>query len=334
MNTVEFSAGEQMLSEFVGVLMDLVPGIDASKIKDKFSAVMTKYNITRTADNVFHPDVEEKITLFLGAKKLEGMAESTIDGYERELIAFAEHVKKQVADITTADLRVFLASHDHVMMSTTAKKLFVLRSFFGWLTDEEIIARDPAKKIKAPKMPKLIPKALDVEGLEMLREACETDRQRALLEFFYSTGCRLSEVQKLNIADINMQNMSTKVFGKGSKERIVYLSVRAMYHLKKYLSGRHDDCEALFITERKPARRMGRRTIEREINIIASRTGIRKSITPHVMRHTFATLMLNNGADLAGVQQLLGHSSPDTTQRYATVTEENKRNQHRKYLVQ
>lgn len=334
MDTVEFSAGEQMLSEFVGVLTDLIPGLDLRLIKDKFSEVMTKYRITRSPENIFHPDVEEKMKLFLSAKKLEGMAESTIDGYKRELIAFAEHVKKRVVDITTADLRVFLASHDHVMMSTIAKKLFVLRSFFGWLTDEEIITRDPAKKIKAPKMPKMLPKALDIEGLEMLREACETERQRALLEFFYSTGCRLSEVQRLNIEDIDVQNMSTKVFGKGSKERIVYLSFRALYHLKKYLKSRDDDCPALFVTERKPSRRMGRRTIEREINMIASRTDISKKVTPHVMRHTFATLMLNNGADLAGVQQLLGHSSPDTTQRYATVTEENKHNQHRKYLVQ
>lgn len=334
MDTVEFSAGEQMLSEFVGVLMDLMPGIDIRKIKDKFSAVLTKYNVTRTPDNVFHPDIEEKIRLFLSAKKLEGMAETTMDGYKRDLIIFAEHVKKRVVDITTADIRVYLASCDHVMMSTIAKKLFVLRSFFGWLTDEEIIPRDPAKKIKTPKMPKLLPKALDIEGLEMLREACETERQRALIEFFYSTGCRLSEVYRLNISDINIQNMSTTVFGKGSKERIVYLSFRCLYHLKKYLTSRDDENPALFVTERRPHERMGRRSIEREIKAIAAKTDIKKNVTPHTMRHTMATLMLNNGADLAGVQQILGHSSPDTTQRYATVTEETKREQHRKYLVQ
>lgn len=145
MDTVEFSAGEQMLSEFVGVLTDMIPGLDLRMIKDKFSQVMTKYHITRTPENVFHPDVEEKMKLFLSAKKLEGMSELTIDGYKRELIAFAEHVKKRVADITTADIRVFLASHDHVMMSTIAKKLFVLRSFFGWLTDEEIPGTQPRK---------------------------------------------------------------------------------------------------------------------------------------------------------------------------------------------
>jgi integrase/recombinase XerD len=150
----------------------------------------------------------------------------------------------------------------------------------------------------------------------------------------YATGCRLAEVQQLNKNDINLQNMSTNVIGKGNKEREVYLSFKALYHLKKYLKSRTDDCEALMVTERKPYRRLSKRGIQREIAAIAKMAGLEKKVSPHVLRHTFATLTLNNGAELVAVQELLGHSSPETTLRYARITEERKHEQHKKYLVQ
>jgi integrase/recombinase XerD len=107
-----------------------------------------------------------------------------------------------------------------------------------------------------------------------------------------------------------------------------------MYHLDKYLKGRNDNCDALVITERKPYRRLSKRGIQREIGIIAQRAGLQNKVSPHVLRHTFATLTLNNGAELVAIQELLGHSSPDTTLRYAKITHERKREQHKRYLIQ
>ena len=219
-------------------------------------------------------------------------------------------------------------------MSTIGKKLNTLRSFFGFLVAEEIIRRDPTLKIKQPKEEKRIGKALTIEELEMLRESCQTIRQRAFLEIFYATGCRLSEMQQLNISDINMQSMSCRVIGKGDKEREVYFSFKAMYHLKKYLLSRKDNEPALMTTIRKPYRRLSPRAIQDEIKKIAKCAGIGHKVTTHVLRHTFATLTLNNGADIVAVQELLGHSSPDTTLRYARITDERKRDQHKRFLVQ
>src|SRR5690625_4988854 len=187
--------------------------------------IISKYNIKKIEKDEVHTDITEKIELFLSSKKLEGLSELTLEGYERDLNIFADHVKKKVEDITSADIRVYLASFKENKMSTIGKKLSILKSFFSWLTGEEIIQRDPTSKIKPPKTEKLMPKALKIEELEMLREACETDRQRAFIEVLYATGARLAEINRINRDDINKQSMSFKVFEIGNKERVFNLYI-------------------------------------------------------------------------------------------------------------
>lgn len=330
---VASTAGELLISEITAYISELVP-IHVQDVKSRLSQIVAKYHVTKPEQDEVHPDLMDNIDLFLASKKLEGAAENTLSGYRLDLKIFADRVKKRTADISAADIRVYLAQFDHLKMSSISKKLSVLKSFFGWLTAEEILLRDPTSKLKPPKKEKRLPKALSIEELEMLREACETVRQRAFVEVMYATGCRLSEISALNKDDINFQSMSFKVFGKGSKEREVYLSFKALYHLKKYLNSRTDDDPALFVTERRPYRRLSNRGIQREIKIIAEMSGIQKNVSPHVLRHTFATLTLNNGADIVAVQHLLGHSDPSTTQGYAVLSDEKKREQHKKYLVQ
>lgn len=322
-----------MLSEMTAVLFGIYPQINADEVKSELSSVLTKYHVQRVEEDEVHPDLHDKINLFLAGKQLEGLSKITLDGYQLQLNIFAEHVKKRVDSITAADIRVYLGQFKHQKISTISGKLSILKSFFSWLTAEEILQRDPTAKIKHPKKEERMPKALSIEELEMLREACKTDRQRAFIEVMYATGCRLSEVYGMDRNEINQQSMSCTVIGKGNKDREVYFSFKAMYHLNKYLNGRIDECEALMVTERKPYRRLSKRGIQREIDVIAQNAGLGNKVSPHVLRHTFATLTLNNGAELVAVQELLGHSSPDTTLRYARITEERKREQHRKYLV-
>lgn len=149
-----------------------------------------------------------------------------------------------------------------------------------------------------------------------------------------AAGCRLSEVIGMDKDKIDWENQCTTVIGKGNKEREVYFSNKALRYLRKYLMSRLDDCEALLVTERKPYRRISARSIQREVKIIARQAGITKNVHPHILRHTFATLTLNNGADLSTVQELLGHEDPATTQIYSRVTAERKKEQYKKYLVQ
>lgn len=332
--STHLAAGEHLLSQLSVLFQAHISDLDHEELQTRLSAVLAQYDVRHIEPDKAHPDLEDKIRLFLSAKKLEGLSSLTLDGYALDLRIFADHVKKRVSDITTADIRVFLAAFPHLKMSSLSKRLSVLKSFFGWLATEEIILRDPTGKIKAPKTEKRPPKALTIEELEMLREGCNTYRQRAFLEVMYATGCRVSEVQRMNRKDVDFSNQSAAVIGKGNKRRDVFFSSKAIYHLRKYLLGRADMDPALFVTERKPCKRLSVRAIQREIDRIAEQAGLDKKISPHALRHTFATLTLNNGAELAAVQALLGHSSADTTLIYAQLNDERKKEQHKRYLVQ
>ncbi|KIL46920.1 integrase [Jeotgalibacillus alimentarius] len=326
-------SNEQLITELVGFVSEMVP-VNVEDMRGKLSGLLATYAVEKVEDDETHPDLTDNIKLYLANKKLEGMALNSLKSYRYELNTFSTFIKKRTEDITAGDIRIYLAQFEHLKLSSLSKKLTVLKSFFGWITGEEIIMRDPTIRLKAPKKEQRAPKSLSIEELEMLREVCKLLRERALLEVFYATGCRLSEIQALNKDDINLQSMSCRVIGKGNKEREVFFSFKAMYHLRKYLMTRTDDQEALFITLRKPYRRVGHRAIQREFKRIAERIGLGHKVHPHVCRHTFATLTLNNGADIVAVQQLLGHSSPATTQTYAVLSDERKREQHKKYLVQ
>lgn len=323
----------RLMNDLEVVVSTLSPEIEMNKLSVRLEEVLGNYQIHRKTQKDIEQDIHEKIDLFLSSRKIEGLTEKTLAGYKIELNLFANYIDKAVVQITTTDIRKYLGENKALKVTTIDRKLSVIKTFFGWLVREELLLRDPTLKIKSPKKPKRLPKSLSIEELEIVRESCETLRERALMEVMYSTGCRLSEIQNLKISDINTQEMNAHVIGKGDKERVVYLSIRAYHHLRKYLSGRNDECEYLFVTERRPHRPMTSRSIERIIDKIEARAKISKKLTPHVFRHTFATLAMENGADLADVQQLLGHEDPATTLIYSHVSEERKKQAHKKYHV-
>jgi site-specific recombinase XerD len=324
----------RLANDLLVVMSTLVPDIEMNKLEVRLEEVLSNYEISRRSEKDIKNDFNDKLETYLSARAIEGLSQKTLSGYKMELSMFAKHVNKAVVQITTSDIRKYLAHNTKWKITTVDGKLSVLKTFFGWMVKEEMLLRDPVAKINAPKKPKRLPKALSIEELEIVRESCETFRERALMEVMYSTGCRLSEIMNMKISDINSQDMSMHVIGKGDKERIVYLSIKAMHQLRKYLNSRKDDCEFLFVTKRRPESKMTTRSIERIVDKIQARANISKKLTPHVFRHTFATLAMGNGADLADVQQLLGHENPSTTLIYAQVSEERKKQAHKRYHVQ
>lgn len=325
----------KMINDLEVIVSVLNPNTDSIKLKIRLEEVLDRYNIETKTTEQLKADLLDNIRLYISSKRLEGLSDLTLSDYYRELVMFEFFVNKPTVQITTSDIRRYLASNDSVMASTNGKKLSVIKSFFTWLVDEEIILRNPSSRIRQMKQPKRLPKALTATELEQLREACGSLRERAIVEVMYSTGCRLSEISNMKRKAINWSNGSLKVIGKGDKERVVYINPKARYHLERYLEEceeSENECEHLFSTERRPCRQLQNKSIQDIISKISSRTTIDKKVTPHVFRHTMATLAMENGIELGDLQQLLGHENANTTLRYAKVSEERKHSAHKRFV--
>lgn len=316
--------------------LDLMYGnlIDQQEVRQAIEGILYEYELTpkETLPAVLD-DMGDKIFLYLATRKTEGLSNTTIRGYGRTLKRFADTLRKNVEDVTAMDIRVYLANYSQtgVKNTTVASHTNVLRGFFNWLEDEEYIQKSPMRKIKSIKIEKRLREALTKEEFETLRTGAKTLRQKALLELFYSTGCRLEEVEQMKKQDIDWQRLQIRVVGKGNKERVVYINATCQVHLKKYFMARLDDCDSVFVTERKPIKFMGRRAIQREINKITEQSGLKINVYPHLLRHTTATHLLNSGMSLNILQQILGHDDPSTTLVYAELDNVTVENEYRKY---
>ncbi len=208
-----------------------------------------------------------------------------------------------------------------------------IRAFFRWATDEGYTGHNPAAKLREPRLGSRVPKALSEEDTEMLREACQTPLEHALVEFLYTSGCRISEVQRLNKDAIDWDGRSCIVLGKGNKEREVYFNTKCFIWLKKYIEKRTDNNEALFVTERAP-HRMGVDEMRYIIKRVAKRSEIDENVNiyPHKLRHSYATHLLNNGAPMEGIQTLLGHAKIETTKLYADLSGPKRKEIYKRYF--
>lgn len=332
MEVIDF-AREQLLSDLAELEQSRKDGgFNEDRLKLKLAGILSNYEIKRDTNQVFDSDIQEKVNVYLAAKRIEGLSEVTLKGYKYELDMFDKAISKKVADITSNDIRMYLSRFDNLTLSTIASKVWKLKSFFGWLHVEEIITRNPTVKVKAPKQDELLVKTFDLETLEFMRENCISLREKVIVECLFSSGVRLSELTGLSIQDIDISNRSAKVYGKGRKERVVYFSIKAIHYIKKYIDSRNDDCEALLVTQRKPYRRMQNRTVQDDVNKIMKRASVKTHVTPHTYRRTFASQLISRGCDVLTVSKLLGHTQLSTTQKYCYVSESMKKAQHEKFL--
>lgn len=235
------------------------------------------------------------------------------------------------ADINS--IRGYMASlnEHHYSKSTLARKLATLRSFYKFLVKRHYLTNNPVSTIKTPKQEKKLPKFLEYEQIQKLLDTPPSDswlgaRDRAMLETMYSTGMRVSELVALNLDDVDFLGEVLHIRGKGKKERICPIGSRALQGIQHYLEYRNRrmecdpafDCKVLFAN--KHGKRLSTRSVRRKMDKYLIEAGLDPAISPHTLRHSFATHMLNNGADLRSVQELLGHQSLSTTQIYTHVT--------------
>lgn len=274
----------------------------------------------------------EHIVTFCGYLDAErNVSPHTLTAYRRDLDQLAAFVIREkgedvaVSDVDHLLLRRYLALlGKQAKKSTLGRKLAAIRSFFRYLLRRGILAKNPAELIATPKKERLLPFHLDIDQATTLVESPVDDekhalRDRAILEMLYSCGLRVSELTGLMIGDLDLSGGMVRVMGKGGKERIVPVGSRAIEAVRTYLADRGEAAGSgvLFLNTR--GQRINRRSVARIVDAHVLRIAAFKRISPHILRHTFATHMLEGGADLRAIQELLGHASLSTTQKYTHV---------------
>jgi len=288
--------------------------------------------------------VQQQIQQFLRSLETErNLSPFTIDAYRIDLEQFVDFLMSSYPELesgrafeslTKQHIRSFLAyvSQQGLSRKTIGRKLAAIRSFFKFLMRTDIIEKNPAKNIKTPKAEKKLPTFLSIqEAFDLLelpdKSTPEGIRDRAILEIFYGTGVRLRELTNIEMSDVDFHENLIRVVGKGNKERLLPMGKMVVEALRKYLKIRShflpkdgNPIKALFLSNR--ARPISPRTVQARVHHYLQQISDISSLSPHLLRHTFATHMLEAGADLEAVKELLGHASLSTTQIYTHVTME------------
>ena len=271
---------------------------------------------------------------FLASKHVEGCSERTIRYYHSTIDKMLNVVNKKIEFISTDDLRKYLADYkdnNNASKTTIDNVRRVLSSFFSWLEDEDYILKNPVRRICKIKTKKVVKEVISDENFEILRDSCSNVRDLAMIELLASTGIRVGELVNLNIDDVLFNERECVVLGKGDSERIVYFDAKTKIHLLKYLENRTDNNPALFVSFKKPYKRLGINGVERRIRELGNGANIKK-VHPHKFRRTMATNAIDKGMPIEQVQKLLGHVQIDTTMQYAMVNQSNVKISHRKYI--
>lgn len=278
----------------------------------------------------------EGFKTYLSVEK--NFSEHTLDAYTSDIVSYILWLNgTSCVDVDFNKLREYLhfIQRFDYKKTTIARKTASIRTFYKYLFRERFIDSNPAVSLSAPKRPKSLPKFLTTEEIEQILNNVKIDtpagfRNRVILELLWATGMRVSELSNLNFGDLNLEENEIKVFGKGAKERIVLISDRAKNYLIQYINtarkliapeyntGEINEDTPLFINS--TCFRLQNKTIRKVINEVVERIELPKKVTPHVFRHSFATRLIENGADLRVVQELLGHAGISNTQIYTHIS--------------
>lgn len=272
--------------------------------------------------------LEYFVQMFLVDKERQGIKQKTLESYKLDLDIFATYFDGiKIDEVSTNCIKSFFAFRKDeysITSSNTLEKIrSILNNFFEWLVAENVLSANPVKKISAFKFIKKTNTSLNLSELDSLRAACKTSRERALVETFVSTGCRLEEFRNLRLSDVNWSNNTILIKGY-EQERLGTLSLTAIDKLKEYFNERRDDSEFLFVTERKPFRQISNRGIQDGLGKIVERSSITRRVTPRTLRETFSKLMLDNGYCQWNIlQELLGyHPKAKRSETFFAITNE------------
>lgn len=336
---------EKILQEVTDTMMPYLNKDQMDKLQDtlyiKFHNIEVKEECYELQPSSLDSN-EYKLKMFIGSKKAINCQDGTLKNYAMEIRNVLDFLGKDIEDINAMDLRYYfgyMREKRGIKMTTLETRMHYLSSFWNFLNTEELVHSNPVRKIGKIKVEKIIKKPFSSKELEAIRGACSNIRDRALVEFLYSTGVRISEAVTLNVGDINMERLDLVVYGKGSKERVTYLTESAKYYLDNYLKFRciteeitMDELQEkpLFVGFNRYHERLTKAGIQYMLRELGKKAGV-KNVHPHRFRRTIATDLLSRDMPIEQVKAFLGHEKIDTTLIYCTVKEENVRISHRKY---
>lgn len=312
-------------------------GVDIQKqieLRNKIEEQLNDYDITSKCTALSSCDILDKAFIFLSCKKLEGMKDTTRYNYTLLFKCMNTYLNKPLISISTMDLRLFLAkAYKNNQANSLNSKISNIKAFFGWLQDEGYLIQNPTKNLMLTKEPYRRRGSVLPIDIERMRKSCSTIREKTLINFLFATGCRVSEVTNAIINNINWQENSIIVIGKGDKERKVYFDLKTRLYLIDYIKYREDNSifsDSLFVASKFPYAKLGQRSIERDFKDIASRAGITYNVSVHYARHSFCQNCIDHKVPINVTQKFMGHFSSNTTSLYYTISDEDMKQEYRK----
>lgn len=318
------------------IIQAMLPYLDngqTKKLQEILGYVLRDYDLVKKYDDELETE-EDFVERFLSAKRIEGCSEKSLKYYQTTIKKMLIKVNKKTKHIVTDDIRKYLTEYQEENKSskvTIDNIRRILSSFFSWLEDEDYILKSPVRRIHKVKSGTSIKETYTDEDLELMRDNCTKLRDLAIIDMLASTGMRVGELVLLDKSDVNFDERECIVFGKGSKERVVYFDARTKIHLQNYLESRIDDNSALFVSLRRPFDRLKIGGVQVRLREFGKRLGLKK-VHPHKFRRTLATMAIDKGMPIEQLKQLLGHRRIDTTLQYAMVKQSNVKLAHRKYI--
>lgn len=324
---------EQITNEILRKMLPYINNEQLMHLKDALDKTLQGVTVSND-ESAFKPQERDPMEAFITAKRIEGCSEKTLNYYRSTIDSMIVGIGKTAPQITTDDLREYLTNYQVQRNSskvTIDNIRRILSSFFSWLEDEDLIVKSPVRRIHKVKTAKVVKDTYTDEALELMRDNCTAVRDLAIIDLLASSGMRVGEMVALNREDINFSERECVVFGKGSKERLVYFDARTKIHLQNYLDSRTDSNPALFVSLKAPFERLQIGGVETRLRELGKRLNLQK-VHPHKFRRTLATSAIDKGMPIEQVQQLLGHQKIDTTMHYAMVKQQNVKLAHRKYI--
>lgn len=324
---------EQLIQEVQRQMLPYLNNAQLKQLQEVLEGVLSGVELSRNESKVEKAKVDT-VACFINAKRVEGCSEKTLSYYRQTIVSMLSGIEKEPQEIVTEDLRKYLTVYQTSRKSskvTIDNIRRILSSYFSWLEDEDYIVKSPVRRIHKVKTAKVIKETYTDEALEIMRDNCCNVRDLAMIDLLASSGMRVGEMVALNRDDINFNERECVVFGKGSKERIVYFDAKTKIHLHNYLESRTDTCSALFVSLTSPHDRLQIGGVERRLRELGKRLNLPR-VHPHKFRRTLATSAIDKGMPIEQVQQLLGHQKIDTTMHYAMVKQQNVKLAHRKYI--